>query len=289
MIARYYALCKPGMVYGNVFTTIAGALFGIFYFDLTLYDSLSPLIGSIVGIALVIASACVYNNITDRKIDGVMERTKERALVTGKVSVVSARIFGAMLGIFGFYILYTFANSLTAYLSFFGWIAYVVLYALAKRGTYLGALVGSLSGAVPIVVGYTGITGQIDVVALVLFIILALWQMPHFYAIALYRMEDYKKAGIPVLPILKGIRSTKNDIVIYTSLYIFSTVVLYIVASLGTIYLLGVLLSGLWWLHRAISGYASTGDVLWAKALFRLSLVVLVIFSVSLAFSPLLP
>ena len=289
MVKEYYRLAKPGMVYGNVITTIASFLFAL------AFDFSQPLhtfvlfIATTLGISLIIGSACVYNNIADREIDKKMERTKNRALVTGRISIPSALLYGALLGSIGFSLLYVCVNPLTAYIGAFGWFSYVVLYGLAKRGSSLGALVGSISGGVPIIVGYTAVTNSFDTRALLLFIILALWQMPHFYAIAIYRLEDYKKAGIPVLPAEKGMLKTKLDILIYLNLYILVTLSFSLLGYAGVVYFLSSFIFGILWLVRSLRGFTAQDDTLWAKSLFKFSLIVLLAFCTTLALSPLLP
>lgn len=287
MVNEYYRLAKPGMVYGNLLTTIAAFLFASGWQNL--YARSFVFLATVVGLSLVIASACVFNNYLDRDMDKNMERTKNRALVTGIITPTSALVYGSLLGISGYLPLYFFANALTAYVAAFGWFAYVVLYSIAKRGSSHGALVGSVSGGVPIVVGYTAVTGQIDYVALLLFVILALWQMPHFYAIALYRMDDYKKAGVPVLPIQKGIQRTKIEIVVYMFLYLCAAASLTVFGFAGITYLAVVSVFGLLWLIRSSIGFTTADDTSWAKRLFLFSLVVLSTFSLALAFSPLFP
>src|SRR5579872_2970145 len=186
MAARdYYKLTKPGIVYGNVFTTIAAFLFAIRW-RFESFQSIELFLATVFGISFVIGSACVFNNYLDRDIDKRMERTQKRALVTGAISTRSALMYGTILGLVGFILLGVFVNVLTALIALVGFIFYVILYGIAKRGSHWGAVVGSVSGAVPIVVGYTAVTNQLDLTALILFLVLVFWQMPHFYAIAIY-------------------------------------------------------------------------------------------------------
>ncbi len=287
MFKEYYRLAKPGIVYGNTFTTIAAFLFASgWHFTSAL---VVIFIATVIGIAFVIGSACVLNNYLDRDLDAHMERTKKRALVTGSISARSACIYSALLGILGFYLLYFWVNALTAEVALFGFVTYVVVYGFAKRVSPWGALVGSVPGAVSIVVGYTAVMATLDATALVLFFILVAWQMPHFYAIALYRIDEYKKAGIPVFPAVHGIAVTKLHILIFTVLYVCAAVSLVVIGQAGYSYFVCVFAFGLLWLWRAIEGLTSDADPTWAKGFFFLSLVVLMSFCIALAVSPLLP
>ena len=284
MFKRYYDLAKPGIVYGNIITTLAA-----FFFASRWHIDLLLLLMTVFGLALVIASACVFNNYIDRTIDGKMVRTKNRALVVGTISTRAALIYAALLGIDGFFLLIFEVNILTACIAGVGFFFYVVLYSYAKRAGHWGTLVGSVSGAVPILVGYTAFTDRVDATGLLLFLILVVWQMPHFYAIALNRLADYRAAKIPVLPIEKGLKITKMNIVIYICLFLLSVASLAIVAHTGYVFLIVVGATGIWWLIYGIRGFTSIHDTKWARQVFFLSLITLLIFSIMLSISPFLP
>ncbi|CAN5754544.1 heme o synthase [soil metagenome] len=285
MSAReYYRLAKPGIVYGNVFTTIAAFLFAAH-----LHVTIVLFAATIVGIGLVIASACVFNNCLDRDMDAKMERTARRALVTGVITMRSALVYGVLLGLVGFALLYIYVNTLTAGLALFGFALYVGPYTSLKRTSAWAAVIGAIPGAVPIVVGYTAVTDRLDGVAYILFIILALWQLPHFYAIAIRRLEEYSAAGIPVLPARKGIAATKMHIVASIVLYIVATSALFLYGYAGYTYLALTLVIGLAWLVQSIRGYRTLEPAKWARRLFLFSLIVLVSFCAILAVSPVLP
>jgi protoheme IX farnesyltransferase len=301
-IAEYYKLAKPGIIYGNVLTTVAAFLFAWrWHFNSSaLFEHFIFLfIATNLGIAFVIGSACVFNNYLDRTIDKRMSRTKNRALVTGIISVRSALIYGAILGIVGVALLYLFVNLLTALIAVLGFVSYVVIYGIAKRESHWGAVVGSVPGAVPIVVGYTAVTNHLDGAALILFLVLVTWQMPHFYAIAMFRLEEYKAAGIPVLPAVKGMKATKVHILLYIIAFIIATALLTLCGYAGLVYLIVLLVVGFIWLWRALQGFKSKDsanaistaerDAKWARKLFRFSLIVLLVFCVALAVAPLLP
>lgn len=283
MFKRYYDLAKPSMVYGNIITTLAAFLFASRW-------HVNPilLVMTIVGLALVIASACVFNNYIDRKIDAKMERTKGRALVVGTISNRAALRYATVLGVIGFSLLIFEVNFLSASVAGIGFFFYVFLYSYAKRAAHWGTLVGSVSGAVPILVGYTAVTDRIDATGTVLFLVLVVWQMPHFYAIAMNRLTDYRAADIPVLPIEKGARVTKITIVVYIVLFLLAVGALGIVAHTGYVFLLVVGCTGLWWLAKGARGFTAADDKKWAKNAFLFSLITLLIFSVMLSISPLL-
>lgn len=284
MIKEHYRLAKPGIVYGNVFTTIAAFLYASrWHFSVALF------LATVLGIAFVIASACVFNNYIDRDIDGRMDRTKNRALVVGKISKGGALLYASILGVAGSVILYALVNGLTTCVALIGFLFYVFVYTLSKRMTYWSTVLGSVAGAAPIVVGYTAVTDHFDLAALILFLILAIWQMPHFYAIAIRRIEEYRSAHIPVLPIAKGIKRTKIEIVCYIIAFIIATCSLTFFGFAGYSYLGVMLILGIAWFWSAVRGFDTDDEKEWAKKTFFFSLVMLVGFSLVLAFAPLLP
>jgi heme o synthase len=284
MIKTYYQLAKPGIVYGNTFTALAAFLFASGW-----HIYLPLFLAAIVGVALVIASACVFNNYLDRSIDRKMARTQNRALAAGTISTSSALVYASALGVIGFGLLGFFVNALTAFVALAGFIFYVWIYGAAKRTTSWSTVVGSVSGAMPITVGYTAVVGRLDLGALLLFLILVLWQMPHFYAIAIYRLDEYKAALLPVLPAQKGILRTKISIVCYTLVFTVAASLLTFYGYTGYVYLMAILVIGFVWFWIAVKGFSTSDDVRWARGVFRFSLVALVVFSVALACSPLLP
>jgi heme o synthase len=290
MIKDFYKLAKPGIIYGNILTTIAAFLFA-FRWGSASVATILLFLATVVGLGLVIGSACVFNNYLDRNIDKKMERTKDRALVTGAVSVRSALLYGTALGLIGFTILYAYVNLLSAEIALFGFVFYVIIYGFVKRRSHWGAVVGSIPGAVPIVVGYTAVTNQLDLTALILFLILVTWQMPHFYGIAIYRLDEYKVARIPVLPAKKSIHAAKVHILFYIIAYIAAVSSLFIFGFAGYVYLASVLVFGCIWLQISVRGFRKemVDDAKWAKKLFLFSLIVLVSFCITLALAPLLP
>ncbi len=183
MLKKYYYLTKPGIIYGNALTVVAGFLLAS-----KGNVNLLTLVTTVIGVSLVIGSGCVFNNYIDRDIDRVMSRTEKRALVLGHIPTINAMVFGAVLGVVGFALLGIFSSNLVVLIGLIGYIDYIVLYGISKRKSVHGTLIGSVSGATPIVAGYCAVTGRIDSAAIILFFVLATWQMPLFYAIAMYRI-----------------------------------------------------------------------------------------------------
>jgi len=242
------------------------------------------LFATLAGISLVIASACVFNNYIDRDIDSLMERTRNRALVKGTITPRSALVYGNALAIFGLGMLAFYTNLLTTAMAVLGLLVYVAVYSLwLKRTSTHGTIVGSISGAMPPVVGYLAVSGSIDLGAVILFFILALWQMPHSFAIAIHRLEDYTKAGIPVLPVKKGIGITKVHMLIYTAFFVMATFALPVFGYTGYEYLLVMVILGLGWLGLSASGFYSTNNKFWSRNMFVYSIAILVVFSIMIA------
>ncbi|MEK7625907.1 MAG: heme o synthase [Patescibacteria group bacterium] len=284
MFKKYYLLTKPGIIRGNAITALAGFLLASKgNIDIWL------LLATIAGISLIMASGCVFNNYIDRNIDKKMTRTKSRALVIRSVPTINALIYASLIGIAGFILLSIYTNLTTVIIGVIGFVDYIVLYGLAKRRSVHGTLVGSISGATPPVAGYTAVTGSLDVGAILLFLILVFWQMPHFYAIAIRRIDDYKKASIPVLPIKSGMKQTKIQIFLYILAFMCATTLLFITGYAGITYLIVMLGVGLYWLWIAIKGFEAKDNSLWAKSLFLFSLKVLLVFSVMLSIDVFVP
>lgn len=282
-IRELYLLTKPGIIRGNAITATGG-------FFLAANGEFNPVlfVAMLLGLSCIVASGCVLNNIVDRKIDSRMKRTKRRAIVTGAISRRQALVFAIGLGFAGAAILFYFTNFLTLTLALLGHFMYVVVYGIAKRRTVHGTLVGSIPGAVPPVVGYVAITGALDVVAGLLFLILVFWQMPHFFAIAMFRSKDYAAASIPVLPLVAGSATTKKHILLYIAAFICGVAALTLVGATGYIYIAVMLLTGLWWLRLGFKGY-NADEIIWAKKMFGASLVVILVFSVMISLESFLP
>ncbi len=279
LIKDYYRLTKPGIIYGNAITAIAGFLLA----SKGSVD-IERLIAMLIGISLVVASACVFNNYLDRDIDALMARTKNRALVQGRISSASAIIYGAILGLLGIAILILHTNLLAAGIGFFGFIVYIVLYTPLKRTSVYGTIVGAMAGAVPPVAGYCAVTGQIDTAAILLFVIMTLWQMPHFFGIGVYRLKDYAAASIPILPVVYGVRRAKIHVVLYIIAFTMAALSLTYFGYTGYVYLGIMGLLCLTWLALAITGFGAQDDTKWGRRVFLFSLVMILAWSVLISF-----
>ena len=232
---------------------------------------------------MVIASAGVFNNYIDRDIDQKMARTKERALVSGVIAGRNALIYASILGVSGELILAIYTNWLTALIALFGFAMYVVVYGIWKRRSTLGTIVGSVSGATPPVIGYCAVTGRLDSASLLLFLILVFWQMPHFFAIAMYRLKDYASAGIPVLPVKKGIQTTKIQMLIYTIGFALFSIMLTVLGYTGRVYLGVALAIGVSWTLLCIQGFRVSDDLRWARQMFFFSLFALTLLCATIS------
>jgi protoheme IX farnesyltransferase len=270
MVKIYYNLTKPGIIYGNALPAIAGFLLA----SKDLVDW-KLFLAMLVGLSFVIASGCVFNNYMDRDIDGAMERTKNRALVKGLISPASALIFAGLLLFFGVIILYFHTNNSALFAALLGFFVYVFLYTPLKRKTQFATLIGAVAGATPPVVGYTAALNRFDAGAVILFLILVFWQMPHFYAIAIYRIKDYRTTRIPVLPAIKSVWAAKIQMLLYVIGFIIAASMLTVFGYSGYLYLTVLILLGLSWLWVAIQGFKAANDQRWARKMFLFSLITL--------------
>ncbi|MBW5405532.1 heme o synthase [Morganella morganii] len=282
MMKQYLQVTKPGIIFGNLISVVGGFLLASKgEIDYPLF------IATLLGVSLVVASGCVFNNYIDRDIDSVMERTKNRPLVRGLIDPKISLVYASVLGIAGMILLLVAANVVAMLIAVAGFVVYVGVYSLyMKRKSVYGTLVGSLSGAAPPVIGYCAVTGQFDTGALILLLIFSLWQMPHSYAIAIFRFKDYQAANIPVLPVIKGISVAKNHIILYIIAFMFATLMLAISGYAGYKYLIVAAAVSVWWLGMALSGYKTTNDRLWARKLFVFSIIAITSLSVMMSVDP---
>lgn len=199
-LQAYYQLVKPGVMYGNVLTGVAGYLFAAGHFGIFSWGNFAA---TIFGMTLVVSAACVLNNYLDQDIDQIMKRTKKRPSVTGEVSGRAMVLYSITLFALGTLMLALWTNWLVVAIGVLGFVIYVWLYgALSKRKSLHGTLVGSISGAMPIAGGYAAVSGTIDTGLILVFLILFFWQFPEFYSISIYRRKEYKAAGIPVISVV---------------------------------------------------------------------------------------
>ncbi len=278
---RYFQVTKPGITGGNLIATIGGFLLA----SQGAPVNVGLMLATVLGLMLVVASGCALNNCIDRDIDARMARTKQRVLVTGAMSVRAAFWHGVVLGAAGFATLALWTNMLALLCAVFGYVIYVGVYSLyMKRNSVYGTVVGSLSGAAPPVAGYLAARGQFDTGALILLLMFCLWQMPHSYAIAIYRFADYEAAGIPVLPVVRGVNAAKRQIVLYIMAFAVATVLLALDGYAGKGYLAVACATSAWWLKMALAGHRpQTDDRLWARQVFLFSTVTICALSAMMA------
>lgn len=266
----FIKLTKPGIIAGNLAAMFAGFFLASKHgwsWQLLLFTSL--------GLICIIASACVCNNVLDRKIDRKMLRTQKRPLAQGTITSLQACLFAAFLGVLGSFILLYFTNKTTFLTAALGFFIYVLAYSLMKPQTVYATAVGSVAGATPPVIGYAAVTGEIDGGAWILFWMLAMWQMPHFFSIALFRIKDYAAAGIPVLPIHKGIYRTKVHMTLYIIGFIISTLLLHVGDYAGFYTVSVITAAGIIWLGLSILGFQAKDDHAWSRQMFFTSLFVI--------------
>jgi protoheme IX farnesyltransferase len=266
-VRAYYELIKPGIVYSNVMTAAAGFLFACKW-----EVDFGLLISLILGTAFI----------------AKMIRTKKRATASGKINGLAVNIYASLLGIIGFIIL-TNTNMLTVIIGAVAFVSYVVLYGIAKRKTVHGTLVGTIPGAASLIAGYTAITGRLNTVTLLLFLIMLTWQMAHFYSIAMFRLEDYKKAKIPVMPAVVGMKATKLQILLYIFALVISITAMSFFGYTGLTFLVSMASLGLYWLYKGIKGVSTHEDTKWARGMFGFSLIVLLAFSLVISLDSFLP
>ncbi len=276
----YLSLTKPGIVWGNFIAATGGFLLAS-----QGHPKASLYLLTMLGVCLIVASGCVFNNLIDTDIDSLMTRTQRRALVKGKVSRKSAMVFGYVLGLIGFATLYFFTNFYTFILGVFGFYVYVIMYSVFyKRGSVHGTLIGSASGASPPVMGYLAVAGHPDIASALIFLGFCAWQMPHSYAIAIFRKDDYKASEIPLLPIIKGLKSAQVQMAVYTIIFYLSVVLLFVNHYVGyvTLILMGIIC--IRWLYQTIMLFqpnsAEFDEAQWGKKQFISSIIAVTVYSV---------
>lgn len=264
----FVQLAKPGIIFSNSITA-----FGGFWIASGWKIDWVLMIFTLIGTALVMASGCVLNNYLDRDMDTKMTRTQKRVLASGKISPQIVLTYGILLGVIGISILGLLTSPLAALLGLIGLFVYVWIYtAWFKRTSVWSTFVGSFSGAMPPVIGYCAVTPELDKGALILFGILFLWQPPHFWALGIRRMEEYRAAGFPLLPVVRGTYVTKISMIRYIVLLVPVSLMLTFFGYTGQIYLYTATVLGLWWAFLCIKGFKAQDEELWAKKTFIFSI-----------------
>ncbi|QQE77492.1 heme o synthase [Alicyclobacillus sp. SO9] len=271
-VKSYFELTKPRIMVLLLFTEYCAMVVAqgrIPGFRVTLL--------AVLGLALSTGGAAALNMWYDRDIDVVMKRTQGRPIPSGRVSSTGAFWFGIGLQVAATLLLGLFVNWLTAALTFAGFIYYVVIYTMwLKRSTPQNIVIGGGAGAFPPIVGWTAITGHVSFAAVLMFLIIFLWTPPHFWALALYKCEDYERAHIPMMPVVNGPVSTKRQSFVYTILLLASSLLLFMTGTVGWVYFtVAVLLGGAFLVFTWKSLRESNGDTRWARRTFLYSLAYL--------------
>ncbi len=258
LIREYFELGKPRVVALIVFTAIVGMFLAVPGFV-----PLPALIFGTLGIALASASAAGFNQILDRRADAIMARTRARPLPTGQLTTRQATVYASAIGVLSMIILYFLVNPLTAGLTFLSLIGYSVIYTVwLKRTTPQNIVIGGAAGAAPPVLGWAAATGHISSDALLLFLIIFLWTPPHFWALALYRRDEYAKVELPMLPVIYGERITRLHILMYTIALVAVTAIPFATGMSGWIYVVGAIPLDAMFLYYAWRLYRSYSDAL---------------------------
>ena len=255
-VKNYYELCKPNVVLMMLLCALVGIVLAS--------ETLVPLIDIIVpliGIGLCSGSAAAINQIIDREADAEMDRTDKRPIPQGEISVRNASIFALTIGLLGVAILIFLVNNLTAILTILALGGYAFIYTIyLKRATPQNIVIGGLAGAAPPLLGWASVTNTIEPNALLLVLIIFIWTPPHFWALAIYRKDDYAKQSIPMLPVTHGVAFTKLQIVLYTIILFLVSLFPYIVLMSGIIYLVAALILSSLFLFYSVRLYLSDDD-----------------------------
>jgi protoheme IX farnesyltransferase len=239
-ISEFFKLTKPGVLYLLMITAGASMILAT-NFNLDIIKALT----GFLGIAFIAGSSAAINQILDFKYDSVMERTVKRPIVTGKISVTSATVFASFLFITGSALILYFNNFLTWALTFGTWIFYAFFYTkVLKFSGSQNIVIGGLAGAMPPLLGWTAVVGSIDPLPLLLVLLIFIWTPPHFWALAINKKDEYAKAGIPMMPVVKGIEYTKIQIVLYSILLMVVSLLLFATGYFGYLYLIGAAILG---------------------------------------------
>jgi protoheme IX farnesyltransferase len=229
----------------------------------------------LLGIGLLACSAAAVNHLVDRRIDAIMGRTKYRPLPTGRVSVRNAIIFAIILGTLGFTVLALLVNLLTAWLTLLTLVGYAGIYTMyLKRATSQNIVIGGLAGAMPPLLGWVAVTGHLDLNAWLLVLIIFVWTPPHFWALAIFRHEEYSKVEIPMLTTTHGLKYTRNSVLIYTFALLFVSLIPYFIGMSGMLYLIGASVLGIIFIVYAFILRISP-DLRWGMKTFRYSIIYL--------------
>ena len=267
-LRQFYALTKPRVVQLIVFCAVIGMLLAV-----PGWPDWRTVLAATAGIWLVAAAAAAFNCLVEQHIDAKMLRTAWRPTARGELTNTQTLTFSALLCALGSALLYLFVNPLTMWLTFATFVGYAVIYTVVlKPLTPQNIVIGGASGAMPPVLGWAAVRGEVSPEALILFLIIFLWTPPHFWALALYRMEDYRKSGLPMLPVTHGSEFTRLHVLLYTLVLFAGTLLPFVSGMSGPIYLVAAVLLGTLFTGYAWQLWRVYSDAL-ARKTFRLSIV----------------
>ncbi|AXH98588.1 protoheme IX farnesyltransferase [Sporosarcina sp. PTS2304] len=275
----FLALIKIGIVNSNLITTFTGLFLAFQFTGKSFLHNFDLLVFAILGTGLIIAASGALNNLIDRDIDPVMSRTKSRPTVTGRFKAPAVLTLAITFLIAGEVLLFS-ASAVAGWLGIIGVLAYVVLYSMwSKRQHVSNTVVGSISGAVPPLIGWAAVDPTLPMGAWALFLIMFIWQPPHFYALAMRRTEEYRAANIPMLPVVKGFERTKKSMLMWV-LLLFPLP--FLLQQLGTGFVVFATFMNIGWLYLALRGFKAKDDLKWATSMFVYSLNYMTILFVSM-------
>ncbi|WP_288105949.1 heme o synthase [Limnobacter sp.] len=267
---QYWTLTKPRVVALIVFCAVIGM-----FLATPGLPGANALVAGTLGIWLVAGAAAAFNCLVEQQIDAVMARTRARPLPRGELNSVQTLVFSALVGGLGVWILYTFVNPLTMWLTVATFIGYAVIYTLLlKPNTPQNIVIGGASGAMPPVLGWAAVTNSVSAEALVLFLIIFVWTPPHFWSLALYRTQEYAKAGLPMLPVTHGPEFTRFHVFLYTIMLAATTAIPYAMKMSGLIYLLSAVVLNAIFIAYGYRLWKNYSDAL-AKRAFAFSIAYL--------------
>jgi len=276
-LADFFALCKPRVNTLIVFT----AMIGMFLASPD-FPPLATFLAASVGIALVAGAAAAINCLVERTADALMMRTRWRATASGKVGAAETLILSSLIGGLGLWLLHAYVNALTMWLTLATFLGYAVIYTLLlKPATPMNIVIGGASGAMPPLLGWVAMTGQVSPPALILFLIIFIWTPPHFWALACYRREDYAKAGLPMLPVTHGVKLTCLHSLLYVVMLSAASALPYTLGMSGVWYLATVLLLDAVFLGYSFALWRNYSDAL-ARRTFRWSIIYLTLLFAAL-------
>lgn len=279
----FLTITKSGIVISNSITTFTGLWLALAITGQSFFDNIWNIIFALLGSSLVIAGGCALNNYIDRDIDKLMERTQDRPSATGSLSPKQVLWAGIIMSSLGMIVLMA-ASYVAAVFGLVGLFVYVVVYTYwLKRTHSINTVIGGIAGATPPIIGWAAIDPALSSnIPWILFLIMFLWQPPHFLALAMKKVEEYRKAGIPMLPVVAGFEMTKRQMVIYVAFLVPVSFFLY---TLGPVYMIAAVVLGLGWLGIAIAGFYMKDIMKWSKMMFVYSLNYMTILFVMMVIS----